>query len=104
MIINDENITLQDQYKLTMTSDELHLFTNDQKIGSLDIKVDSLYKLPKYKLLGINYDKLMVIDYFDGLKVEQEFEMSGCTDILPFSHHIIAISNKNLMKINLETK
>ena len=104
MILNDENITLQDQYRLTMTSDEMNLFTNDKKIGNLEIKVDSLYKLPKYTLLGINYDRLMVIDYFDGLKVEQQFEMSGCTDILPFSHHIIAISNNNLMKINIETK
>ena len=69
-MILSENVILQDQYNLTMMPDELNLFMNDQKIGSLDIVIDSLYKLPKYKLLGINYDKIMVINYFDGLRIE----------------------------------
>ena len=73
-------------------------------IGSLDIQFDSLYQLPGYKLIGVNYDKLVIINYFDQLKVEDEILIPGCTDILPFPYHIIAVSNNNLIKISLETK
>lgn len=73
-------------------------------LGTLQSQLDSLYQLPNYKLLGVNYDKLMIINYFDQLSIESEFEISGCTDILPFPSHLIAISNSNLIKINLDSK
>jgi len=46
--------------------------TMDNKVlGNLKVQVDSLYELPNYKLLGVNYDKLMVINYFDKLSIEE---------------------------------
>ena len=41
-----------------------------QFIGSLDVQIDSLYELAGYKLIGVNYDKLIIINYFDQLKIE----------------------------------
>ena len=76
----------------------------DKTMGTIDAKIDSLYQLPNYKLLGVNYDQLMIINYFDKLKMEDQFKVSGCTDVLPFPYHIVAISNNNLIKISLETK
>jgi hypothetical protein len=55
--------------------------------------IDSLYKLPNYKLIGVNYSKIFVINYFDQLTIEEEYSVNGCTDLLSFPNHIVAISN-----------
>ncbi len=36
-------------------------------IGKLDIAIDSLYMFPNYKLIGVNYSKIVILNYFDQL-------------------------------------
>ena len=71
MIIADESISLQNQYVLKMNENELSLNMGEKKIGTLQVQVDSFYELPNYRLLGVNYDKIIVINYFDRLKIEE---------------------------------
>ena len=33
------------------------------------MRIDSFYTLPNYKLLGVNYNKIFVINYFDQLMI-----------------------------------
>jgi hypothetical protein len=66
---------------------------DNQEIGRLDIHIDSLYPIPHYKLVGVNYNKLFIISYFDQLIIEDQFSITGCTDVLPFPNHIIVVSN-----------
>ena len=40
-------------------------------ISKLNTCYDSLYHYSKYRLIGINYDKIDIINYFDQLKVER---------------------------------
>ena len=74
---------------------------NEQKEQA---NIDSIYMLPNYRLLGVNYNKIIIINYFDQLTIQEEYSLSGCTDILPFSNHIIAISNYQLIRIDLPTQ
>ena len=46
MMINEETINLQDQYKLVLQEDSISLESNDQILGNLSVHIDSLYQLP----------------------------------------------------------
>ena len=57
------------------------------------MSADILYQMSKYRLIAINYQKVCIPSYgFGYLKVINEFGINGCSDILPFTDHLILIS------------
>lgn len=67
MIVDFDSIKLQGQYILSIRDNEAILEVDSKIIGRLEVQVDSLYHLSNYRLLGVNYDKVMIINYFDHL-------------------------------------
>ena len=75
-----------------------------KSLDKLNSCYDSLYHYSKYRLIGVNYNNIEIINYFDRLKVEKSLSITGCTDILSFPSILIAISQEKLLRINIESE
>jgi hypothetical protein len=82
--------------------------TSDQEkeeVAKLKLSIDSLYHLHGYRLLGVSYDKIYIISYaFSRLTLLQEYNITGCTDLLIFDDQIVLVSNSKLIRLDLSGK
>lgn len=69
ILLDSEEVSLQGDFVLEMKEEGLVLRKNREELGRLSYRFDSLYPLSKYRLIGVNYDNVQIVSYFDRLEV-----------------------------------
>lgn len=67
ILLDNEEVSLQGEFVLEMKEEGLILRKDKEELGRLTYRFDSLYPLSRYRLIGVNYDSVQVLNYLDRL-------------------------------------